>query len=113
MWQFVSAAAHVSATAHILQRELRLDLSAQGRLVATRFDCLQDINGQPRRNSDSSFAVGERVQSEDWDFGKNAVEVKPDVGKAVIFTGNMCHKRGSHSNSRWGLLFNMRRRRAG
>lgn len=33
--------------------------------------------------------------------------VKPEIGKAIIFTGNMCHKRETHSESRWGFLLNL------
>jgi hypothetical protein len=33
--------------------------------------------------------------------------VKPEVGKAVLFTGNMCHKREHTNESRWGFLLDL------
>jgi hypothetical protein len=38
---------------------------------------------------------------------KNELLVQPEIGKAIIFTGNMCHRRETHSKSRWGFLLNL------
>ena len=47
---------------------------------------------------------------EGWDPKAESLQevyIKPNGGNAVVFTGNVCHKRESSSNSRWGILINM------
>lgn len=35
------------------------------------------------------------------------VHIEPRAGSAVLFTGNMCHKRESSEDSRWSILINL------
>lgn len=50
------------------------------------------------------------VAKDDWEPPEGEeVLINPDVGKAVFFTGNLCHKRGQMTDTpRWHLMFNLK-----
>ena len=50
------------------------------------------------------------VAKDDWEPPEGEeVLINPEVGKAVFFTGNLCHKRGQMIDTpRWTLMFNLK-----
>jgi hypothetical protein len=70
-------------------------------------DCnLKHYDGDLVRDSTNSTGFAPK----DWDpttTGRQEIKIAPNGGNAVLFTGNVCHKRQSSHESRWGILFNL------